>query len=1543
MASKETLESADKPLSLNPELLSALNGEQQQFLLDLAENLQEQLGTDWDWNRYKKNIDAFAEDDSESVIGELALLLSQNANLHQSLQDSVETHLQKLNESVESPTELITDFYNSPQLEALYKQAQALKKPGERVTSADIGALLQKGTEDDKSLYELLVSDEHKRLSATLWEKSDVKRKAKEAFEGSEIKDIAEFFKDLSEVPPEDQNDVKKLIAAFEKKFPQYTNKVDSDWYQKRFTEQMKALKGPELKILSDFYESEDFKKICNQLSQTLGQAPVWKDIVTALKAAGFEDMVNLAAKHEAESTAMTEKIWQREEAKFNALENQEFSTFTDSLKAEDFKDLDALAARFQQTRKRYAGSKRLDWYKEKLGFKKRLKESEWRGQMDSFYANQLPSIYAEVTREKNGRAPEWQDIKAKLQAKGDTDTLYILENVFKNESEAKWKTYWEAEKEKFNETGNEQIGKFMRRLKPAQLDSYETAKADFEQENPGLKADEKWFKPEYEKAYAEALNSYNTKHEALVNTLPDQALANAMQTAFKSASTFAERSKWLAENKQKVSEYAALINENKQTESRLAEQTNVHPDLKKELNQIQGKYEAGKSNYAQGFYSPRKYTEALNDLSAKLQAREALSANTISAIENKTFSQIPKLTDKKKLTYDEFRDALKKLDFYKLDPAVRKNEKVRAAAREKTKALHAQWLDHRTLHIEQNKRVQIEKSQSVISRVKLPKGMPDGVKDYAAFTVALKEKGVYDALPKGVLKNETVRATAHAQNLEMWAQYQTQQEKVTPVDKETEVTNDPKLKEAENTIKGVKLDSALQLKLVAKLAGKDAKDANTFTVALRELQVYGGVDASVWKNPELREQAWQNNMKLQKEFLDKTDKDVLETPQTQEDKEQNENYGLPGHYKINWKDLDNRLNPDEKKRAIDRFKEMHNRSEIGLQTVMQQFHQPLGTFILETLAVMPKDKYDKAMNALKDTRVEANNREQASNWLKVLCESAGLSFLEKETSAGWSQLKQNFNAYFGTSLDKAWEVETAEVEDEVAVTTETDDLKPNAPVAEVEEDRTVTDDKKQTSTQDEDEIVEAPSAPEAVENTDLAADEPETEPDTQDTAEADEEPVIEHTTEAVMPDLEGPDLTVNDDALDTPEIEEETLDVEAAENEIEPELEDAAETEPELEEASLDTAETDEKTEAEPEDIELDDILPDAVESDLDESLEDESPADLETQEEADETVEASEDADDDTALEDNDAEPEDLETDENVDDTDTLENDDEKNLEATEDVDNTKTTDEDLAEAEVFDNSADIDADELLADAEDFEASVDVEAEVDDEDALEATETEDETDLETEDEAEVTPEVIPVVHLETKEREAAVHEAVTAWQNFTETNLPIQITSEAADLKKQFSEILKTGLDEATIAKLKASGSWEKLMASPLHQQLLRTHLKQHEALNNEGLHFFTTLQQELYFSSSVTVNKFLEQLKSYVQFTKQVSATISTPPSGAEISKETAQALFKAFATKFHSRNQIKTLSLEFENKQLKVVVAGGERNRVWHFAAHELQDA
>ncbi len=1190
-----------------------------------------------------------------------------------------------------------------------------------------------------------------------------------------------------------------------------------------------------------------------NELSQNLGQAPVWKDIAQALKAAGFENILNLAAKHEADSMAMTTKIWAREEKIFNALEKEEFDTFSDKLTAKDFADIDKTAQKFQDTRKRFAGAKRLDWYKQQLDFKKRLKEPEWKDKMNGFYANQLPAIYASVALAKKG-APEWQDIRAKIT---DPNLLYLLENKFKNESEAKWTVFWKAEKEKFNETGEEKMSQFLRRLKPNQLDSYQTAKVEFEEKNPELKADDKWFKPSYEKSQAEALKSYNTNHEKVVNTLPDSTLAASMQSAFEAASTFAERSAWLAENKQKVSEYTAFINQNNSLEAALTTRATDYPDLKKQLAQIKGKYNEGKMNYSANFYSPRKYNEALTALNDRVNEREHLTTNTINYIENRTFNQIPKLTDNKKLSYDEFRDALKKLDFYKLDPAIRKNEKVRSAARARTKALHEQWLDHRMLHIEQNKKTQVEKSNRVISRVKLPKKLPDNLTDYQAFTVALKNKGVYDALPKGVLKNEKVRATAHAQNVMMWEQYQALQTK-NKASEEVNLNDDPKLNEAKNYIKNVKLDSALQLKLIAKLADKDAKDVNTFTVALRELQVYDGVDSSVWKNPALREQAWQQNMKLQREFLNKSDSSLDMKTNSAEDKEQNENYGLPSHYKINWDSLDSRLNPDQKKRAIERFKEMHNRSDVGLQTVMQEFHQPLGTFILETLAVMPKDKYDKAVNALKDVRVEAGKREQVSDWLKVLCKNAGLSFLEKETSTGFSQLKQNFNTYFGTSLNKAWEVGTDEVEEVTDIPEETSDLKPKVEVTDKETAVDEDEVKTKTSPQDEDEIeVETDVPPELIIEDELPALEPEPLPEVID------EPAFEPvntTHDEIVPDLAGSDLTVNDGALDITEVEE------------------VVEAEEEITEVIADTISFEsEKLMADDTDVEDEAVL-EAV-----------------------------------------------------IDELEAVETDDEETLETTEDVDNT----------EIVEDSTDIEDDELIADTGDVEAAIDTEAKIDEEEALESPEAVDDASLE-DDAPDVTPEVIPVVRIENNERAAEVHEALMAWQHFTETNLPTGIKSESEDLKKQFSEILKTGLDESTIAQLKASGNWEKLMASPAHQQLLRTHMKQHETLQNEDLHFFTALQQELYFSSSVTVNKFLEQLKSYTQFTKEVAATITTPPSDKEMSKETAQTLFNAFATKFHTINQINSLSLGYKNHQLEVSVNDRQQKQIWHFEAGVLED-
>ncbi len=156
----------------------------------------------------------------------------------------------------------IEDFYNSPEFEALYKEAQAILGKGVRVTSKDVGALLKNGTPKEQALYKLLMSDEYKDLSKTLWKKSDFRRRILETHDEDEIKDIETFFKDLSDVPPEDQNDVKKLIEAFEKANPDYQNKAGSDWYQKQFAEHIKKLKGPELKTLQDFYESDDFKKV---------------------------------------------------------------------------------------------------------------------------------------------------------------------------------------------------------------------------------------------------------------------------------------------------------------------------------------------------------------------------------------------------------------------------------------------------------------------------------------------------------------------------------------------------------------------------------------------------------------------------------------------------------------------------------------------------------------------------------------------------------------------------------------------------------------------------------------------------------------------------------------------------------------------------------------------------------------------------------------------------------------------------------------------------------------------------------------------------------------------------------------------------------------------------------------------------------------------------------------------------------------------------------------------------------------------------------
>jgi len=1630
---KEKLDSLEFPSVGHP----FINENHKDALKDACILLQEKFGNDWDWNKVKSNLENWSNDEEElkSLFAELEFGKDRSSLLN-ALISSVNQFKVQLEENSESPSDLIQEFYDSAEFEALYQKAAALKKGGERVTSKDIGELLQKGSDKEKALYALLVSDEHKDLSRTLWEKSEVRRKFKESFESQEVNDIAEFFKDLSDIPAEDQNDPKKLIIAFQKKFPNYQNKENEKWYLDKFSEQINKLKAPELKTLQDFYNSEDFKKLYNQVSANLGQAPLWSDIQKALTASGYEKIVTLSVKHKPESHAMWDAVWKKAKEEFESFEASEFDKFTDNLTAKDFADIDKVALDFQNTRKRFSGSKRLDWYKQKLEFKKRLKQSEWKDQMNQFYANQLPGIYAEVAREKSG-APEWQDIRAKLIQRGDTETLYILENLFKGESEGKWKAYWQNQKETFDSAENKTADEFLKKLSATALDNPSGIKAKFNNETE-FSADNQWFENKLS-AFLEAKKSeFENRHQALVSSLPDSALANAMHAGFTNAKTFAEREKWLQENQAKVAEYAPLINQNLEQEARLTAEAERHSDLKKNLSKIRADYAAGKNNYAAGVYSPRKYAEALNTLSTQLQEREALVDRTIDSVKQKSLRDVPDLP-KKKTSFEEFRDALKKKKFYALDEKARKDERVRDQIKSKNQELYSQWQTAREQHLNIDTRTKVDKAKQTINRVKLPNKLPDNIQTPADFTMALKDAKVYAALSPAMMKNETVRQSARERNQAMWEQYQAQQAKKQTAEKELNPEANPKIEAAEQKIKSVKLDSALQLKLVAKLAGKDATDKNNFTVALRELNVYGGIDSSLWQNPQLREQAWQQNMELQKQFLARVDNAEEATNKTPENEAENNNFGLPGHYKINWDSLDRHVNESQKATAIERFKQMHNRSDIGLQTVMQQFHQPLGTFILETLAVMPKDKYDKALNALKDVRVEAGKREQASNWLKVLCENAGLGFLEKEASSAFSQLKQNFSTHFGTSLDKAWEDkdEITEVEKEAETSsevqaetnTEADDKSEEATTSQTqsalsdeeelaelvdsasEEELETREDPPDENLESNEDNFETPdeaiNLDESLDNLDAEAAEDvieeayETnfeagfETDLQEESYEDfeaEESNIEDEFEAPENDevitesetntgstetitLDEADLTINDTNLDDPEDIIEAGLLAEEEPDAAPNLETTEDSETRDENLDVVDNHVLDDTETSRDDLEDSDF------EDSTETLDD----DLETE---DEIFEETENPDQNSKIldgepnliEDNDEEAEITETEEILDrdepeteardeeiageileDPDTpieikaeapvivLETDDEN------DLDKTDTSDENL---ELIQEKA-VDSENLAVESpkpdilenESIEGEGEIEREVNEEDSeeevkepetLEVEIQEDENKLEGVEEM-PEPEVIPMVKIEHKEQEAGVHEALVAWKNFTETNLPLPVSQESADLKKQFSEILKTGLDEATIEKLKASGTWEKLMASPLHQQLLRTHLKQHQALSNEGLHFFTVLQQELFFSSSLTVNKFLEQLKSYIQFTKELKAQITTPLSNTELSKESAQALFNAFTKKFHSTPQIKSISLGFENGELRVTVSQPKTKSVWHFTNPELAEA
>jgi|GEM_PF-5829883 len=85
----------------------------------------------------------------------------------------------------------------------------------------------------------------------------------------------------------------------------------------------------------------------------------------------------------------------------------------------------------------------------------------------------------------------------------------------------------------------------------------------------------------------------------------------------------------------------------------------------------------------------------------------------------------------------------------------------------------------------------------------------------------------------------------------------------------------------------------------------------------------------------------------------------------------------------------------------------------------------------------------------------------------------------------------------------------------------------------------------------------------------------------------------------------------------------------------------------------------------------------------------------------------------------------------------------------------------------------------------------------------------------------------------------------------------------------------------------------------------------------------------------ASSMTVIKFLEQLKTYALLSAELEVTIGHHNPTDEITKQQAQALFEAFAEKLHSTGNIDSMIVSFTNHTLQAKVTAKNQTQTWQF--------
>ncbi len=1321
---------------------------------------------------------------------------------------------------------------------------------------------------------------------------------------------------------------------------------------------------------------------------------------------------------------------------------------------------------------------------------------------INEFYDKELPDIYKKLKQAKFPKRVEWNDVVDHLKSTGREDFAKELDNS--PLSYQLWTRFRKEQIDLFNTSENQGIDKFLASISIDLLDDKDKALAAYQAATKlTRKENADYFLAKLEVAKTSFRQQQSKDYRAIAQRVGDSAIAQAMIASFESTATLKDRDKYLNSDdkegiKTKVAEYAPVIAEIKETTTRLAPRLEKSPELKAKFDQEAQKYDREKRTYDANFYSPKDYLKFLGKINEELDKKDQKIEEARQKIEGKTFDQLPTLPDAD-LTYEQFKDELKKANFYGIDKEVNALPEVRAIIRRKNEALHAQWLEHREADIQ--KVLYIVESKSFNDVPDLPKKELN----YNEFRDELKKRNFYPLTPTQ-FKNERIRAAVQKKNQELHEKWLTERQKVLDKAREQkeaakldafkridqarlpsdlppdlnfkdfcqelldvkiydiphETYQIPEIKEAAiaktealfseyqanqksekkeaqeavpqeiiNRINTKKLNQvknlpptalkyenfkdllkaqnfykltpeesknphirrALRLKNQALLDEHNRLQENRVKSALTSIksrtgdalkkltpeaadsyeafrdqlkaQKFYDLDSDLFANENIRKairaknealyKKWSTQQKkiqasalesvdnanhkatveaidtfgaktakeaatfdkyeqFEKQFLTdhpetkahffdrqgyknllrsywadlqlKEDQDADAESSEIENKDDAEKKKIPEHYQIKWNELDERLNPKDQAKGIDRFSRLLGRSESGLQTLMQNFHQPLGTFLIETLATIPQDRFDRLMSALKDVPLESNNKGQASEWLKTFCETIGIGFLQKETSVAFSNLKQNYQTYFGASLSKAWEidlpeepVETPEDTDVPEVVSETTDVDIDEELAE--------DDVEGSEEEDEIDI----EVPEVDEETLVDEDE-----SLVDGGEAMVDELI--STLEIEEDIDVPEM-VDDTEVDVPPVEVDSMidEVELEVDTVEP---------PET--LDSDQIEAPENIDIEPE-LEDGEVIDDMIDETF---VDDESP-----------TLEADNEGDDET-----------VETEIDADSLDIVDNTTEENTEGNEDdffgdietlIDDHEVTDVPPAEADSADTEVEAPVDTLPE-------------EIPEEDETKAEKEVVETERPEPKPSSIENVILAPVQPESQEAEKV--EAINQWQEFVRVNTPTEVFAEERPAPvtinkhakiKDWKEVSVN--EKGEIELLTDNSLWEQLENHPLHQQLLRIHLKQFYALSDEGFHFYTTLYQEMYFGSEYTsVGNLLEKIKSYCLVSFGVNVNIvHSPYDKQEITNKEAQQLFGEVVARLHRTRNLHFIRIGFVNGNLVVQTD----NKIWKF--------